>query len=63
MKLIRNFALVVASLVSDLWVGLGVSPKVYDQRSDVKSKSGYFIFVAIAALIAITAVVWATSRI
>ncbi|WP_152393304.1 hypothetical protein [Paenibacillus guangzhouensis] len=63
MKLIKNFAIVVVSLVGDLWLGLGVKPQVYDKRSSVKTKAGYYTFVTMAALIAITAVVWAFFRI
>ncbi|MBU9707596.1 hypothetical protein KSP24_11725 [Paenibacillus sp. AK121] len=63
MKMIKNFALAVVSLISDLWLGLGVKPEVYDNRSSVKTKAGYILFVLMAALIAITTVVWVSSRI
>lgn len=40
MKLIKNFAIVVVSLVGDLWLELGVKPQVYDKRGSVKLKLG-----------------------
>ena len=52
MKLTRNFAIVVASLVGDLWLGLGVKSKVYDDHTVTKTKPGYFVFISAAALLA-----------
>ncbi|WP_199910039.1 hypothetical protein [Paenibacillus sp. CAA11] len=47
------------SLISDLWLGLGIKPEVYDNRSKVKTKAGYILFVVLAVLITISTVVWA----
>ncbi|AWB43284.1 hypothetical protein DCC85_02925 [Paenibacillus sp. CAA11] len=54
-----KFPIVVVSLISDLWLGLGIKPEVYDNRSKVKTKAGYILFVVLAVLITISTVVWA----
>ncbi|MFD2614160.1 hypothetical protein [Paenibacillus gansuensis] len=63
MKLIKNFAITVVSLIGDLWLGLGIKPEVYDKRSRMKTNVGYILFVLLAALVAITPIVWLCSRI
>ncbi|MNI90084.1 hypothetical protein D3C73_1475690 [compost metagenome] len=63
MKLFKNFALVVVSLIGDLWLGLGIKQEVYDNRTNVETKIGYFFFNSMAALVALAAVAWLCIRI
>lgn len=49
MKLIKNFIVVVMSLIVDSWLGLGVNSEVYDNRSRMKTRTGYIFFVLMAA--------------
>ncbi|ANE48744.1 hypothetical protein SY83_05660 [Paenibacillus swuensis] len=63
MKLIKNFAITVASLIGDMWLGLGIKPEVYDKRSSMKTNVGYILFILLAASVAITSVVWLCLRI
>ncbi|ACT01539.1 hypothetical protein Pjdr2_2891 [Paenibacillus sp. JDR-2] len=59
MRLIKNFATVVLSLIGDFWLGLGIKSEVYDNRSRVQTRGGYFFFVTVAAGMAIIVVLWA----
>lgn len=56
MGMIRSFALVVVSLIGDLWLGMGRKPEFYDKHTITKTRTGYVFFVAFAALLAIGAV-------
>lgn len=62
MKLMKNFALVVVSLIGDLWLGLGVKPQFYDNQTKMNTKSGYYVFVAMAAFLASAIVAWLCMR-
>jgi hypothetical protein len=62
-KLIKNFAIVVVSLIGDLWLGLGIKSKIYDDHTTMKTKPGYFIFITVAALLALSIVVLLAARI
>lgn len=53
MRFIKNFAIVVFSLVGDLWLGLGILSKIYDDHTTTRTKPGYFIIILVAALLAL----------
>jgi len=64
MKKIRSFALVVVSLVWDLWVGTTRRGEFYDTHSATaaRTKAGYFLFIVLAGATAISIVSWAYLR-
>lgn len=63
MGIIKNFSLVVVSLITDLWFGIVRKPEFYDNHSVTVTKRGYVIFVALAAVIAVGTAIWLYSRI
>lgn len=63
MRVIKNFALVVVNLIGELWLGMDRKPEFYDNHAITKSKIGYMLFVSLAALISLGAVIWLCIRI
>ena len=61
--IIKNFSLVVVSLITDLWFGIVRKPEFYDNHSVTATKRGYVIFVALAAVIAVGTAIWLCSKI
>nr|WP_245699847.1 hypothetical protein [Paenibacillus glacialis] len=60
--MIRNFALVVVNLIGELWIGVGRKPTFYDNHTANNTKTGYVIFVSLAALISIGVAIWLTLK-
>ncbi|WP_313639670.1 hypothetical protein MHH52_12555 [Paenibacillus sp. FSL K6-0276] len=62
MGIIKNFSLVVVSLIADLWFGLVRKPGFYDNHTVTTTKRGYVLFVTLAAFIAVGAAFWLCLR-
>lgn len=63
MRIIKNFSLVVVSLIADLWFGIVRKPEFYDNHTVTATKRGYALFVTMAAIIAVGAAIWLCYRI
>lgn len=55
---IKNFSIVVVNLIGELWMGMGRKPDFYDKHTVTATKTGYVIFVSLATLITVGAVIW-----
>lgn len=62
MRMVRSFALVVIHLIGELWIGLGRNPDFYDRHTSIRTRSGYALFVALAAILAVGIVTWGYIR-
>ncbi|WP_274650710.1 hypothetical protein [Paenibacillus humicola] len=59
MTILKSFALTVANLTGEMWLGMGRKPDFYDrQTATVQTKIGYAAFVAAAAALALGAACW-----
>lgn len=63
MGVIKNFSLVVVSLIADLWFGIVRKPNFYDNHTVTTTKKGYVLFVTLAAIIVVGTALWLSSRI
>jgi multisubunit Na+/H+ antiporter MnhG subunit len=63
MGVIKNFSLVVVSLIADLWFGIVRKPEFYDNHAVTRTKRGYVLFVTLAAIIAVGTALWLCFRI
>ncbi|HBS45904.1 MAG TPA: hypothetical protein DEA91_18125 [Paenibacillus sp.] len=63
MGVIKNFSLVVVSLIADLWFGIVRKPEFYDNHAVTTTKRGYVLFVTLAAIIAVGTALWQCFRI
>lgn len=63
MGLIKNFSLVVVSLIADLWFGIVRKPEFYDNHAVTTTKRGYVLFVTLAGMIAVGTAFWLCYRI
>ncbi|MCR8645207.1 hypothetical protein NV379_21360 [Paenibacillus sp. N1-5-1-14] len=59
MTVMKNFVLVVLSMVAQLWTGFfNRKQDFYDRRSVTKTKLGYVVFVILALLATIGIMYW-----
>ncbi|WP_136608622.1 hypothetical protein [Paenibacillus dokdonensis] len=64
MKLMKNFSLVVLNLVGEFWTGFYYrSSDFYDRHTVTKTKTGYIVFVSLAALVTLGIAAWLFRRI
>lgn len=63
MGVLKNFSLVVVSLIADLWFGIVRKPEFYDNHAVTTTKKGYVLFVTLAAIIAVGTALWLCFRI
>jgi hypothetical protein len=61
--IIKNFSLVVVSLIADLWFGIVRKPEFYDNHTVTTTKRGYALFVTLAGIIAVGTAIWLCYRI
>lgn len=60
----KNFFLVVLSMVGELWTGFFYrKPEFYDTHTVTKTKAGYVIFATFATLVTLGIVTWLYKRI
>ena len=64
MHLVKRFLVVVANMIAELWMGFyRRNADFYDKHTaESKSKTGYYVFVVTAAVIAVGIVGWMYSR-
>lgn len=64
MHLVKRFLVVTANMIAELWMGFyRRNSDFYDkQTSESKSKTGYYVFVITAAVVAVGVVSWMYNR-
>lgn len=64
MRLLKNFVVVVLTLVGELWAGMfNRSPEFYDKRTETKTRKGYVWFVLFAFVASVGIVTWMYKRV